>query len=291
MSATTASLASISLPAGACDCHMHIYDGRFPSAPGATLLPADALVPAYLEARASLGLSRCVVVTPSTYGFDNRCTAAALRALNFEHDCARGIAVINAMVDDATLDALHADGFRGARFNQTLGASSLDDLEPLAERLAPRGWHLEVLLPSAAWPDITDRLQRLMQTTGVPLVFDHFGRLPHPARQNPGHKAILRLLDTGSAWVKLSGAYLHQQVPRTEWHAQALAMTQDYLRIAPHRLVWGSNWPHPSVSAGIHDAVADQDLLALLRASLGDNATLHTILVDNPCELYDFRTP
>ena len=44
---------------------------------------------------------------------------------------ARGIAVLSSDVDAATLESLHACGIRGVRFNQTLGSTSLDDLEPL----------------------------------------------------------------------------------------------------------------------------------------------------------------
>ena len=34
-------------PANACDCHMHIYDAKYPVAANATLKPADALVTDY----------------------------------------------------------------------------------------------------------------------------------------------------------------------------------------------------------------------------------------------------
>ena len=268
---------------GACDCHMHIYDSRFPAAANATLAPADALVPAYREVQAALGLQRCVVVTPSTYGFDNRCTVNAMRALNDAGTAARGIAVLRSDVDQQTLDALHAAGVRGVRFNQTLGGTSLDDLEPLAERIAPLGWHAELLLPAALWPDIGTRLRSLP----VPVVFDHFGRLPYPGIRHAGHRTMLDLLETGRAWVKLSGAYLQGARP-TQWSADAAAMTTSFLRVASQRLVWGSNWPHPTVHAGLHSAPPDIELLALLRRWIADDAALRGVLVDNPAVLYDF---
>ena len=34
-------------PANACDCHMHIYNAKYPTAPSATLKPPDALVADY----------------------------------------------------------------------------------------------------------------------------------------------------------------------------------------------------------------------------------------------------
>lgn len=55
-----------SLPAGTIDCHMHIYDDRFPSAPGTTLRPPNASVEQYRAVQKRLGIHRNVVVTPST---------------------------------------------------------------------------------------------------------------------------------------------------------------------------------------------------------------------------------
>src|SRR3954453_6941309 len=61
-------------PQNACDCHMHIYDSRFPIAPSATLKPADAKADDYRMLQKRIGTTRNVVVQPSTYGTDNSCT-------------------------------------------------------------------------------------------------------------------------------------------------------------------------------------------------------------------------
>jgi hypothetical protein len=71
-------------PASACDCHMHLYDSCFPVAPNARLGPPDAHVHDYRRLQRRLGTTRNVVVTPSTYGTDNRCTLDALRQLGAE---------------------------------------------------------------------------------------------------------------------------------------------------------------------------------------------------------------
>src|SRR5246127_6015350 len=65
-------------PANACDCHMHIYDAKYPTAPSATLKPPDALVADYKLLQKRIGTTRNVVVTPSTYGTDNRVTLDAI---------------------------------------------------------------------------------------------------------------------------------------------------------------------------------------------------------------------
>ena len=49
-------------PPGACDCHMHFCDARFPTAPTAILTPPDATPADYRAMRDQLRLSRVVVV-------------------------------------------------------------------------------------------------------------------------------------------------------------------------------------------------------------------------------------
>ena len=65
-------------PLGACDCHMHIFDSRFALAAKARRTEPDATVTQYREVQKQLGLSRVVVVQPTAYGRDNRCTLDAM---------------------------------------------------------------------------------------------------------------------------------------------------------------------------------------------------------------------
>ena len=82
----------LSAPPNACDCHMHIYDSRFPVSPTAKLRPPDATVDDYRRLQKRLGTTRNVVVTPSTYGTDNSCTLDAMAKLGAS---ARGVAVVD----------------------------------------------------------------------------------------------------------------------------------------------------------------------------------------------------
>src|SRR5215467_15291398 len=107
-------------PAGTCDTHMHIYDARYPTAPTAAFTPPDASVADYLKVRARLGITRTVVVQPSTYGKDNRCTLESIAALG---DSARGIAVVDDTVTDQELDRLTKAGMRGVRFHMLPGGA------------------------------------------------------------------------------------------------------------------------------------------------------------------------
>lgn len=272
------------LPAGACDCHMHVYDQRFPAAPGARLLPPDASVQDYRALQQRIGTQRTVLVTPSTYGADNRCMLQGLKALGPQ---ARGVAVIDGSETDAQLQALHTEGVRGVRLNLSLGVTgTVDAIMPLAQRIAPLGWHLQLLMA----PDQLATLADVLRRVPVPLVFDHFGRIaPAQAEQHPAHALLLQLLGEGRAWVKLSGSYIVSATHAVDDPALD-TLAASYLRAAPHRVLWGSDWPHATASAGLHplpDDAMQVDQLARWCALLDADA-LQRVLVTNPEALYGF---
>src|SRR5665213_248545 len=133
---------TLKAPAGTCDTHMHIYDHRFPKAPTAKILAPDASVSDYLKMRARLGIERTVVVQPSAYGKDNRCTLEAMAAIG---PSARGIAVVDETVTDAELDRLTRLGIRGIRLFMLAGAPlPWEILETMVSRVAPFGWHVQL---------------------------------------------------------------------------------------------------------------------------------------------------
>ena len=72
---------------GACDCHMHFFDTRFPLAAHARRKAHDATVADYRLVQQRLGLSRVVVVQPTAYGRDNSCTLAAMAELGERARC------------------------------------------------------------------------------------------------------------------------------------------------------------------------------------------------------------
>jgi 2-pyrone-4,6-dicarboxylate lactonase len=61
--------------------------------------------------------------------------------------------------------------------------------------------------------------------------------------------------------------------------AQAVAAT------APNRVVWGSDWPHPSAR---HLMPNDGTLADLLLDWIPDEALRKKVLVENPARLYGF---
>ncbi|HLH93785.1 MAG TPA: amidohydrolase family protein [Xanthobacteraceae bacterium] len=268
-------------PPNAADCHHHIYSAKFQVDPNSTLRPGDASVADYRLLQKRIGTTRHVVVQPSTYGIYND---GLVESLNAFGPTARGVAVVNAGVSDAELKRLDAAGVRGIRFNlaNVGGAVSMDMLEPLAKRIAPLGWHVQFNMSADMALAAKDVLNRLP----CAMVFDHLAHLPEPAGiSHPAFAMVVDLMQKGKAWVKLSGAYADTKIgPPT--YADSTAVAQAYVKAAPERLVWGSDWPHPSEAV---DKKPDDALLFdLLAVWAPEEAVRNRILVDNPVKLYGF---
>jgi predicted TIM-barrel fold metal-dependent hydrolase len=257
---------------------MHIYNANYPVAPSATLKPPDALVADYKLLQKRLGTSRNVVVTPSTYGTDNRVTLDAMAQIGAT---ARGVAVVDTSVSDAELKRLNDLGVRGIRFNLVqAGATTAEMIEPLSKRINDLGWHIQIHMKGEQIAGIEDLLLRVPS----PIVFDHLGRLPQPnALDSPGFKTISKLIDKRKTWVKLSGAYQDSKVGPPSY-SDTIPVARAYIKAAPQRVVWASDWPHPTEKEKPDDAV----LFDLLAEWAPDPASRTLILEENPATLYGF---
>jgi predicted TIM-barrel fold metal-dependent hydrolase len=265
-------------PANAADCHHHIYDSRFPIAKTATLRPKPATVADYRLLQKRIGTTRNVIVQPSTYGVDNSCLLDALR--QFGTSNTRGIAVVNNDVPDAQLHELNAAGVRGIRFNLLqAGATTLDMLETLSRRVAPLGWHVQI---NASSPQIVSAAT-LFQRLPCPVVFDHFGHTLILGRDDPAFSVIVKQLQTGNGWLKLSGAYIDSKIGPPDY-PESTPTAQAYVAEAPDQLVWGTDWPHPTTPEKPDDAV----LFDLLARWVPNSILRRRILVENPAKLYGF---
>lgn len=268
-------------PENACDCHMHIYDKRFPASPHWKSRPTEANVSDYRKFQNKIGTSRTVVVTPSTYGVDNRCTVDAV--LQFGKS-ARGIAVVDTSITDKELEILANAGICGIRVNfvspQSWGVTTLAMLKTLSARVKNFDWHVQILMSGDQIASAKD----VLNTLPVPVVIDHIGRIPQPAGiEHPAYKAILQLLDRGNTWVKLSGAYMDTKIGHPNYD-DIEEIARGFIKIAPDRMVWGSDWPHPTEKEKPNDAI----LFDLISQWASDHSVIEKILVKNPEVLYKF---
>jgi D-galactarolactone isomerase len=269
------------MPAGACDCHMHVFEPRFG---GQADTPAPLATAAmYRKAQAHWGLQRVVVVQANRYGTDNR---GMLEAMATFGDGARGVVVIDPDADDAELQRLHSLGVRGVRFHMLSGGHlQWPQLDDVAARVRPFGWHLQLQFDGWTLPEHVARLRALP----VDIVIDHLGKFisqPPPGVEDPAFRALLDLLEGGRCWVKLSAPYESSRLA-APGHEDVAPLARALATSFAERCVWGSNWPHP----GRNPPPLDDALLDLLFDWAGSQNAARRILVDNPQRLYDFGAP
>ena len=273
---------TISVPKNACDCAHHIFDPvRFPYQPTDVRNQPPATVDVYQLLQKKLGLTRSVAVQPSAYGTDNRCLLDALRQLGRN---ARGVAVVANDISDKKLRGLHEGGVRGLRYNVSRGAvMDSNVILRMGERVKDMGWHLAFWMPADTAVAYADTFRRL----AVPAVFDHRGHLPKDQGiHHPAFRMITTLMAEGKAWVKLSALY-HDSTLANDY-ADTVAVGRAYVDAVPERVVWGTDWPHPSEFTAKKDFPDDAHLLDLLAKQAPDEKIRHRILVENPAELYGF---
>ncbi len=283
-------------PAGSCDCHTHVFGpaSRFPYNPDRTYTPPDASIDDLLALHRHLGIDRVVIVHPSPYGIDNRCSTTAIQQIGLSR--ARGVAVIGAETTNSELNALDIAGMRGARANlETTGVfdpnAAWVQLEATARRVAPLGWHLQTF----ARLSVIAALGHRLATLPVPLVIDHFGKADaSQGLGQPGFDMLRRLVGSGKAYIKLSAAYRISSAPD---FTDAAPLARALITDNPDRILWGTDWPHPGGSARARDqlnvpepffAIDDGAALNRLALWVPNAACLKQILVDNPKRLYGF---
>ena len=276
---------ALRLPPLACDCHAHICgpSGMYAYAAKRVYTPPDALLAAYRAMLATLGVDRAVLVQPSVYGTDN---AALLDALAAAGPRFRGVAVVEESVGEAELERMHRLGVRGVRCNvvdvpaEEKGTLPLDSLSRLAHRIAPFGWHLELLVHVDEFPDFDDAFAEFP----VPVVVGHLGYMKTDrGLEAPGFQALLRAMRNGRCWAKLTGPYRISTQPHP--HPDVTPFARTLVEAAPNRVVWGTDWPHVMVRGRMPN---DGELCDLLSEWLPAPALRERVLVENPARLYGF---
>jgi D-galactarolactone isomerase len=268
-------------PPGMCDTHMHFYDTLVPSAPGGPALPGDFSVPMYRELQQRLGMSRVIVVQANAYQDDNRVMLDAMKELGAQ---AKGVAVVKANVAESEIARLTQAGVCGQRiFNLPGGAVNIAAMHPVMARVHNFGWYANIQLDGRELPKYESSIERLPGR----FVIDHVGKFLEPvAPDHAAFKALLRLLDTGRCWVKLA-AYYETSKSGAPGYDDVALLAKMLIRHAPERMIWASNWPHPSAPAD--NKPDDADLLDLLLEWAPDEKIRNRILVDNPAELFGYK--
>jgi 2-pyrone-4,6-dicarboxylate lactonase len=276
----------LQFPPLACDCHAHICGPQrlFPYAPQRIYTPRDCLLSDYEHLLDVLGVTRAVLVQPSFYGSDNSAMLAAMRSARRPM---RGVAVVKDDITERELQDLHEAGIRGVRFNlvdvaEGSGELPLYRIRKIAERIKPLGWHVELLMHVDECPD----LDRKFDNFPADVVFGHLGYVrADKGLDDPGFQALLRLLKSGRAWVKLTGPYRISTLAPP--HRDTAAFAHALLAANASRLLWGTDWPHVKAAWSI-PMPSDGDLADLLSDWVSDADLRRLVLVENPAALYGF---
>ena len=278
-SQSSAAQPQLQAPPGAWDTHIHIIDPRFPIVDAPVYLPPIATVQEYQAVQRRLGLERVLVVQSSTHGTDHACLLDAIAQLG---PGTRGVGMVNVGVTEAELRRLTVGGIRAARFLMTPGGVvDWSEAARLAGRVVDAGWFVNLQIRGNTLLDRFDAIARLPG----PVVIDHMGNFGPIRPDDPFVRALLRLLDTGRVWVKMSAPYAGGAMGAFPYTAAA-PLAQALARHAPNRLMWGSDWPHTFLTQVYGQPAPDgADLFDLLLDWVEDPAMRHRILVDNPEQL------
>jgi 2-pyrone-4,6-dicarboxylate lactonase len=276
------SKSKLKLPPGSCDCHFHVFGPKaeFPFAKDASYVPADAPKEELFAMHEFLGIDRGVVVQSAAHGFDNAAAADLIKARPERYV---GIALLplTATVDE--MKKLHAQGFRGVRFNYMthLGKPPpIADVIKFCSKFASLGWHLQIHFEAA----LIDQLAPQLKLAPVPVVIDHMGRIDaEKGLDQMPFRALLKLLEEKKIWVKVSGA--ERASRESEPYSDAIPYGRKLVDSFGDRVLWGTDWPHPNLKAIPDDGI----LVDLIERMADSEAKRKALLVDNPQRLYGFK--
>jgi 2-pyrone-4,6-dicarboxylate lactonase len=275
-------------PAKAWDAHAHIFGpaDKFPFASGRGYTPPDAPVEAYIELLDHLGFARGVLVQGNAHGYDNR---VLLDALARFPQRLRGVAITDTRIAPATLHDWHRLGMRGLRFHLFSEAGrpgyvrgvGLDVFESFRRTMRELGWVMQVFCDWRLMSEVAATFREISRE--IPVIVDHMLNIPAGRGVNDAQfQALLRLVGEGHVHVKLSAAYrLSDEFPD---YPDARPFHDALLRANPGRLIWGTDWPHPSVHASVMPD--DGHLLDLFDRWTPDESACRLILVETPARLF-----
>ena len=275
-------------PPGAWDAHAHIFgpSDKFPYTPGRGYTPPDAPVEHYIALLDHLGFAHGLIVQGNAHGFDNR---VMLDALARYPQRFRGVGITDTRIAPEVLHEWHKLGMRGLRFHLFSDAGKpgyvrgvgLDVFEVFRKTMRELGWVMQVFCDWRVIQEVAPVLREVSRE--MPVIVDHM--LNIPAGRGVGDEnfqALVRLVGEGHAHVKLSAAYrLSVQFPD---YPDAKPFHDALLRANPERLLWGTDWPHPSIPGEIMPD--DGHLLDLFHDWTPDAETRRKILVATPERLF-----
>jgi predicted TIM-barrel fold metal-dependent hydrolase len=261
------------------DCHFHLFDKSIPFVDKPRHTPDyDFTAEEVLTTFDRHGVRYGVIAGASLYGSYHDHVIRAVR----KHKRLRATVVADPSLDLYTMEKMAADGIVGVRLVWiSLSDDRLPDItssawRQLLHRVRDLDWHVHLHVGRGRLPAILPTILPTIQASGAKTVLDHFG-YPDPALglKCPEFQTVLRALDNGRTWVKLSAGYRMNNAVQP-YATKLLAVA------GPERLVWGSDAPF----ASFEGKVTYQQTLDDLASWVPDPAARHIIGTETPLKLY-----
>lgn len=256
------------------DSHAHVYTMDMPlSATAWHKPPADASIDRYVATLDRHGVAHAVIAAASLFDDYNEYSLQATRT----HRRLRTTAIVKPTIDPYVMRMMRDDGVVGVRL-QWRNVKNLPDLttpeyQRFLRRVRDLDWHVHI-------NQTADKLAApisILQSAGVKLVIDHFGHPQSGGVACEGFQAMVRAIDNGRTWVKLSAGYRLESQQVAQDCARALLS-----HAGPERLLWGSDWPFPA----FEDAMAYDLALSHFRQWVPDAAARRIIGGETALRLY-----
>ena len=268
-------------PPGACDTHIHLFGpaAKYRFAPDSPYIAHDALPETFFGLQDTLGMSTAVIVSPGGYGRNYSLLADVLAKYPQRF---RGIALLRDDTPSSEIGRLTRLGVRGMRMmSRKRGQHVPNYSKEIAARVHEHGWHIQFYPHGTDIVEYADKLLALPN----PIVLDHFASIPAAGGiDQPAVKAVLKMLDSGKVWLKLSGPMRCTDEPPP--YPSVTPLARLFVKHAPQRMVWGSDWPHVNLDG--REMPNDGDLLDLLAEWVPEAAVRNRILTQNAKALYGF---
>jgi 2-pyrone-4,6-dicarboxylate lactonase len=270
------------VPDNATDAHCHIFGPGdvYPYAPDRSYTPPDAGLDKFKNLQKILGLNRAVLVNASCHGTNND---PILDAIAQSGGAYRGVANVDETFTEADFETLHDGGCRGCRFNFVQHLGGVPDMKvfhSIINKIEQLGWHVVLHFDAGDLLNFKDLLDKLP----IPYIIDHMGRVPTKdgLDQEP-FQLLLEFARRDNCWVKVCGAERISTMgpPFTD----AVPFAKALVEIAPDRVLWGTDWPHPNIKEHMPN---DGDLVDLIPLIAPSTELQQKLLVDNPHRLYGF---
>jgi predicted TIM-barrel fold metal-dependent hydrolase len=237
--------------------------------------PEDATIEQYIATLDQHGVRYAVIAAASLYDDYNDYMIES--TVKYKHRL-RTTAIFKPSIDPYVMRLMRDDGVVGVRL-QWRNVKNLPDIttpeyRKFLRRVRDLDWHVHLNQSG----DLLEAPLAALEAAGVKIVVDHFG---HPLRCKGaacvGQQAIMRSVEKGRTWVKLSAAY------RLESPAVAEACARELIKnCGPERLLWGSDWPF----AAFESTVRYADTIAAFKRCVPDDAVRRIIGGETALKLY-----